>query len=88
MFSAVSGIVSEFTPPDNSRFQLNIEIPVGGKRRGTFTYVVVSEDGVASVESMQIFGTQPVDAAAAEIAVHDRLVACASTCQVAPRTRD
>ena len=72
---------------DNKRFQLSIDIPVSGKRRGTFTYVAVSEDGVVSVESMQIFGPQPVDTAAGEIAARDRIVTCASACPVAPRGR-
>jgi hypothetical protein len=75
---------------DNKQFQLSIDIPVSGKRRGTFTYVAVSEDGIVSVESMQIFGPQPVDTAAAEINVRARIVTCASACLVAPpgRTRE
>jgi hypothetical protein len=88
------GVLSRFRncfgvySPDNKQFQLSIDIRVSGKRRATFTYVAVSEDGVVSVESMQIFGPQPVDTAAAEIAVRDRLVACASACPVAPRGPD
>jgi hypothetical protein len=72
---------------DNKQFQLSIDISVREKRRSTFTYVAVSEDGVVTVESMQIFGPQPVDTAAAEIAVRDRLVTCASACPVASRGR-
>lgn len=66
--------------PDNREFQLSIDVPEIPNTHGTFAYVTVDDDGVVSLESMQIFTASAVDERASETALRRKLASCLSRC--------